>query len=190
MSAPRNLPARLRPAACAVLLALLAACGGDDRQAASAPPPAAITVDAVGHYCGMALNEHVGPKGQIFLDGRDTPVWFSTVKQVFAYTVLPEEPKTIRAIYVNDMAGAERGAAPDPAAWIDARRAYYVIEGGYIGGMGAEDALPFGRRDQAEVFAQAHGGRVVAFHDMPESYIFSYDAPPPAPAPDSPGSTP
>lgn len=176
----RALPTLARCLAGAALLASLAACGGDERHAGPPPAPQAVTVEAVGHYCGMALSEHSGPKGQIFLEGQDTPIWFSAIKQVFAYTVLPEEPKTIRAIYVNDMAGAERGQAADPAAWIDARHAYYVIESRYIGGMGAEDAMPFAQRAQAEAFAQSHGGRVVAFHDVPESYIFANDTPPSA----------
>ena len=167
--------------AATMLLAILAACGGDERRAEAPPPPQAITTEAVGHYCGMALNEHIGPKGQIYLQGRDTPVWFSAIKQVFAYTVLPEEPKAISAIYVNDMAGAERGQQPDPAAWIDARHAYYVIESRYIGGMGAEDAMPFAQLAQAEAFAHIHGGRVAAFNDVPESYIFSQVPPTPVP---------
>ncbi|CAP44694.1 nitrous oxide reductase accessory protein NosL [Bordetella petrii] len=178
---PLRLYHRAARLAAAMLLVGLAACGGDERQAAAPPSPQAITTEAVGHYCGMALDEHTGPKGQIFLEGQDTPVWFSAIKQVFAYTVLPEEPKSIRAIYVNDMAGAERGQGPDPAAWIDARQAYYVIESRYIGGMGAEDAMPFGQRAQAEAFAQTHGGRVAAFQEVPESYIFSQGAPAAAP---------
>ena len=39
----------------------------------------------------MVLNDHAGPKGQIFVR-RAGPVWFSSIKQVFAYTMLPEEP--------------------------------------------------------------------------------------------------
>ncbi|OZI16192.1 nitrous oxide reductase accessory protein NosL [Bordetella genomosp. 7] len=172
-------PARLL--AGALLVATLAACGNDTQQAADMPAPHTNLADAVGHYCSMALDEHTGPKGQIFLQGRDTPVWFSAIKQVFAYTVLPEEPKTIRAIYVNDMAGAELGHEPDPAAWIDARQAHYVIESRYIGGMGAEDAMPFSQRSQAEAFAQIHGGRVLGFADIPENYIFSQQPPVAAP---------
>ncbi|WP_238880555.1 nitrous oxide reductase accessory protein NosL [Achromobacter xylosoxidans] len=127
----------------------------------------------MGHYCGMALADHTGPKGQIFIKGRPAPVWFSSIKQVFAYTLLPEEPKAIAAIYVNDMATAGADGVPDPAAWIDARQAFYVIEGRFVGGMGAEDAMPFSLRDRAEAFAQAHGGRVVAYADVPEAYVFA-----------------
>ena len=38
--------------------------------------------------------------------------------------------------------------------WIDAKKAYYVIESSFIGGMGAEDALPFADKAQAEKFAK------------------------------------
>ncbi|MCD0503669.1 nitrous oxide reductase accessory protein NosL [Bordetella petrii] len=173
-----------RPLFGALLLATLAACG-EPGQAGAPPAPHALDTDAVGHYCGMALNEHNGPKGQLFLAGQQQPVWFSAIKQVFAYTLLPEEPKTITAIYVNDMAGAEAGLPPNPHAWIDARRAYYVIESRYIGGMGAEDALPFAQRAQANAFAQRHGGLVAAFDDVPESYVFSQASAPPPTGPAS-----
>nr|MBP6705996.1 nitrous oxide reductase accessory protein NosL [Achromobacter sp.] len=99
--------------------------------------------------------------------------WFSSIKQVFAYTMLPEEPKGLLAVYVNDMATASADGAPDPAVWIDARQAYYVIEGGYIGGMGAEDAMPFSDQARAQDFARRHGGRVAAFSEVPERYVFA-----------------
>ena len=157
----------------AASIVLLAAGCGSGAAPETAPPPQAVTTESVGHYCGMALSEHNGPKGQIFVKGQAAPVWFSSIKQVFAYTLLPEEPKGISAIYVNDMSTAGAGGAPDPAAWIDARQAYYVIEGRYVGGMGAEDAIPFSQRDRAQAFADAHGGRVVTFADVPESYVFA-----------------
>ena len=55
---------------------------------------------------------------------------------------------------------------------MDAYQAYYVIESRFIGGMGAEDALPFADKAQAEAFAAKNGGKVVAFNEMPEEYIF------------------
>ncbi|MGE8687571.1 MAG: nitrous oxide reductase accessory protein NosL [Achromobacter sp.] len=164
---------RLRLALALAALLTAAACGNGSGPEAPPPAPAAVTLESVGHYCGMALNEHNGPKGQIFLRGRAEPVWFSSIKQVFAYTLLPEEPKTISAIYVNDMSTAGPDGVPDPGAWIDARQAFYVIEGGFIGGMGAEDAMPFSQRAHADSFAQAHGGRVVNFADVPEAYVFA-----------------
>lgn len=164
---------RLKLALALSALLAVAACGNGASNSEPAPTPHSVTAESYGHYCGMSLNEHNGPKGQLFVMGRAAPVWFSSIKQVFAYTLLPEEPKTISAIYVNDMSTAGPGGVPDPAVWIDARQAFYVIEGRFIGGMGAEDAMPFSKRADADSFAQAHGGRVVNFADVPEAYVFA-----------------
>ena len=47
-----------------------------------------------------------------------------------------------------------------------------MIERRFIGGRGAEDALPFADKAQAEAFAAKNVGKVVAFNEMPEEYIF------------------
>ncbi len=158
--------------AAAALALALSACGGDE-PAAPPPSPQAVPADAVGHYCGMTLKDHAGPKGQIFVRGRAAPVWFSSIKQVFAYTLLPEEPKGLAAIYVNDMAAAGPDGAADLQTWVDARQAFFVIGSRFVGGMGAEDAMPFSDQARALAFAQAHGGRVVRFADVPEDYVFA-----------------
>lgn len=164
---------RVTPIVLAFLL--ITGCSSDKKAALAAPPAQEITLDAIGHYCGMTLQEHVGPKGQIFLVNQESPVWFTTIKQVFAYTFLPEEPKSIAAIYVTDMSGVGNWQQPEPGAWIDAKHAFYVIESKFIGGMGAEDALPFSDQAKAQVFINQHGGRIVSFADMPEKYILHYE---------------
>nr|WP_084135995.1 nitrous oxide reductase accessory protein NosL [Pollutimonas bauzanensis] len=175
-----------RIAGMALALSMLAACDSGEKIAA-APEPQEVTIAAVGHYCGMNLIEHAGPKGQIFINGSDQPVWFTAIKQVFAYTLLPEEPKGIRAIYVHDMGKARNWDQPEAGTWMDARHAYYVIESQFIGGMGAEDALPFSDEALARQFAEKYHGRVVGFADMPEDYILHHDdaaqVPPSAPGP-------
>lgn len=155
-----------------LLVSLLAMAGCSPKEPVPAPPPQEISLDAVGHYCSMNLVEHAGPKGQIFIEGRSEPVWFTTIKQVFAYTLLPEEPKAINGIYVNDMGKSNNWNQPDTGAWIDARKAWYVIESDYVGGMGSEDAVPFGEKAQAQSFSAKHGGRVVAYSDVPEEYVW------------------
>ncbi|NYT60994.1 nitrous oxide reductase accessory protein NosL [Alcaligenaceae bacterium] len=166
----------LRHFAVAALIAIaLSGCSGEDKALAVAPVAQEVTFDAVGHYCGMNLVEHAGPKGQIFVNGRDKPVWFTTIKQVFAYTILPDEPKGIAAIYVHDMGRATNWDQPEDGSWIDARKAFYVIESQFIGGMGAEDALPFGEEAKAQEFAKKHGGRVAVFADIPENYVLNHE---------------
>ncbi|MFA7438099.1 nitrous oxide reductase accessory protein NosL [Castellaniella sp.] len=171
-------PHRLLAAAALGLAVLLGGCGdpGNDKASSS---PAVMTDEAIGHYCGMFLVEHIGPKGQILLRDQADPVWFSTIREVFAYTLLPEEPKAIVAIYVQDMGRAGPDGNPPDEAWIDAHAAHYVIESDTVGAMGAPDALPFEHLEQAQAFAQDHGGRIVGFKDMPEDYVLRYVEPNP-----------
>jgi copper chaperone NosL len=159
----------------ALAAAAVALLGCDQKQAAQEPPkPREIAADSIGHFCGMSLAEHPGPKGQIFVGGSPDPVWFASVRETFAFTMLPEEPKSIAAIYVTDIGKAIGRLTPDPGTWIDARKAYYVIGGRRLGGMGEDEAMPFAEEARARQFAVEGGGRVVAFGEMPEDYILQY----------------
>jgi copper chaperone NosL len=119
----------------------------------------------------MNVLEHPGPKGQIILASRAEPVWFSSARDAFAFTLLPEEAKDIRAIYVSDMARAPSWEAPGAGNWVEARSAYFVIGSDRRGGMGAAETAPFSERAAAENFVERHGGRVVRFTDMPADYV-------------------
>jgi copper chaperone NosL len=130
-----------------------------------------VHAEATGRYCGMLLNAHEGPKGQIHLASRSQPVWFSSVRDTIAFTRLPEEPRDIRAIYVSDMARSKHYEQPDPGAWVDARQAWFVIESGMRGGMGAPEAVPFSDAPAAEAFRSRHGGRVLKLADVPDAYV-------------------
>ena len=95
-------------------VALLAGgCGEQEHPQAGAPLPVEITRDDIGYYCNMIVADHLGPKGQVFISGRDEPIWFTSVRDTIAFTLLPEEPKNIAAIYVNDM-GRASWASPPP----------------------------------------------------------------------------
>ena len=150
----------------------LAGCGEDDEVVAK-PAPVEPTREASGHYCGMILLDHSGPKAQVHLPDGLEPVWFSSVRDAIAFTMLPEEPRNYTAIYVNDM-GVAQWETPEPGTWIDAAGALYVIGSDRMGGMGVPEAVPFATQEAAERFVAAHGGRIVALTDVPESYIFAY----------------
>jgi copper chaperone NosL len=152
----------------ALLTGLLSGC--DDKQVAK-PPPHTLTADAVGKYCGMMLLEHAGPKGQIILASASAPVWFSSARDAIAFTLLPEEAKDIRAIYVSDMAKAPDWANPGVSNWVEARSAVFVIGSSMRGGMGGEETVPFSDPAAAERFAAEYGGRAVAFADVPPDYV-------------------
>lgn len=155
----------------AVLLPAFAVSCSQQQAPLTPPVPREVSSDSVGHFCGMLLVEHPGPKGQIFLSGQPEPVWFASVTETFAFTMLDEEPKNIAAIYVTDMGRAGSWEKPGPGTWIDAKKAVYVIGGRLHGGMGASEAVPFADPQQARRFAAQDGGRIVSFEAMPRSYI-------------------
>lgn len=165
---------RLITLAIAALFITLAGCSSQE-DSASKPAPLPITADAVGHYCSMDLIEHDGPKGQIFIRGHDEPLWFSTIRQTLAYTIMPDSPRGLDAIYVTDMAIVKNMRQPEPESWMDARDAYFVTESKLPGGMGGEDPLPFSDRDKAEAFIEQYGGKILTFSEIPEDYILHYD---------------
>lgn len=149
-----------------------AACG--ETETAGTIAPQALTRAAIGYYCNMIVADHVGPKAQIFLAGRAEPLWFSSVRDAVAFTLLPEEPKSLSAIYVNDM-GRASWDAPEPGTWIEAHDAVFVIGSSRRGGMGALEAVPFAQRTAAEPFAREHGGHIVSFAEIPRDYILNAD---------------
>jgi copper chaperone NosL len=157
-----------------LVLLLLAAC---DEQPAAPPPPAEITEEATGHYCGMLVAEHEGPKGQIFVKGRSEPYWFTSARDALIFTRMPEEPRDISAVYVTDMAKAASWAKPGQDAWIEAHQAWFVLDSDRRGGMGGAEAIPFGQQDKAVAFASEHGGTVRRFNAVPDSYLFDPGAP-------------
>lgn len=165
------MPTPIRSARTALFagLALLAlsAC----REEAAAPAAHTLTDAAIGRYCGMMLTEHEGPKGQILLKGSDEPVWFSSARDAITFTLLPEEPKDIAAIYVSDMGAAASWADPGADNWTDARAASFVIGSDAEGSMGGTEAVPFADKAKAEAFAGEHGGAVVGFDAIPPDYI-------------------
>jgi len=157
----------------ALLFTVFLVAGCDAEKPAETPPPQTLTSEAIGHYCGMDLMEHTGPKGQIILSSQKVPVWFSSARDAFSYTMLDEEAKDIRAIYVSDMGKAPNWEHPGVDNWIEARSALFVIDSRKQGGMGAPETVPFSNRADAEKFVAENGGRIVAFADVPQDYVLS-----------------
>jgi len=165
----------------AALTALLLTGCGEERVAQAPVTPAAITADATGHYCGMNLADHPGPKGQVHLAGGAGPVWMSSVRDTFAFLMLPEEPKTIAAVFVSDMGRATAPDAADPDAWVEARSAWYVVGANLVSTMGMAELFPFAEEADARRFADTHGGTVRRFDGVTQADVL--DAEPAEPAP-------
>lgn len=154
-----------------VVFVPLALLGCDDKPAARLPSPHSLTAELIGHYCGMNVLEHPGPKGQIFVASRIDPVWFSSARDTIAFTLLPDEPRDIQAIYVSDMGKAPSWDKPGPDNWVEARKTLFVIDSRAKGGMGGDEAVPFSERAAAEKFVAENGGRIVSLSEVPREYV-------------------
>ncbi len=168
------------PMIAAVLASSLVLPSCSNEEADAPPPPFALTEDAMGRYCGMNVLEHPGPKGQIILRHTDEAIWFSSARDTLAFTMLPEEPRDIAAIYVSDMGKAPSWEDPGAENWISAKEAFFVIDSSRRGGMGTREAIPFAGETDAQAFTKQHGGRVVAFDDVPQDYVLGSDPGPEA----------
>jgi len=157
-----------------LLCGLLAACGPD--KTASLPAPHEPGPGDMGTICHMALDEHIGPKGQVFLKGQDSaeqqPLWFSSIRDTFTWLLMDDGlSQTVSAVWVNDMGRSTDWDHPPKGAWVEAHQALYVINSDKSTSMGAgtsspSEIVPFADRTAAETFARLHGGKVVTFKEI------------------------
>ncbi|MBL1241917.1 MAG: nitrous oxide reductase accessory protein NosL [OCS116 cluster bacterium] len=152
-----------------IMTIFLSSCGEDTIL----PSPEKMTRDSIGFYCAMIVADHIGPKAQVFEKGQEKSLWFSQVRDAFAYRSMPGEAQNLSVIYVHDMGQATSYDNPQvDGIWIKAKTAFYVINSDKRGGMGARETIPFGQKSDAENFAQQYNGIVVAFNDIPLDYLW------------------
>lgn len=152
---------------------LVTAC--ERTEKAESPKPRQPNADAVGYFCNMLLQEHKGPKSQIFLKGKQQPLWFTSVRDGIAYTRLPEESQGVSALYVTVIDSATEfdleHPEQSPNTWMEAGWALYVIDSKLRGGMGAMEAFPFREGAEANLFTEMYGGRIVRLSEIPDHYV-------------------
>lgn len=120
----------------------------------------------------MTVINHEGPKAQIHLSNQSEPLWFVSARDAIAFTRLPEEPGNISAIYVTDMSGTNwSNPEMDARNWVNANDAFFVINSQQKGGMGSAEAVPFRLLEDAKIFAQSKGGKVVNLAEVNTSYV-------------------
>ena len=121
----------------------------------------------------MTLLDHYGPKGQIYLSDQNDVIWFSTVRDTIAFSMLPEEKNNIKAIFVSDMSKKSSWTSNIEINWVEAKKAFYVINSSVLGGMGEHEAIPFYNIQEANTFIKENGGVVVSFLNIPKTYILN-----------------
>ncbi|MEO9777795.1 MAG: nitrous oxide reductase accessory protein NosL [Sedimentitalea sp.] len=156
------------------ILALLTLSGCKE-ELAQDTTPLPLSVEAVGHFCQMSVFEHDGPKAQAHLGGlTQMPLFFSQVRDVVAYTRLPEQTHEVLAIWVNDM-GAQGVTWSDPGTtnWIAADAAHFVVGSRVLGGMGTPEIVPFADVTKANSFAVKNGGQVMRLAQIPDAAVLA-----------------
>ncbi len=117
----------------------------------------------------MTVVNHKGPKGQVILTDKQV-LWFTSVRDTIAFSLSPEEPKNIAAIYVSDMTQANWNN-PGADNWINARSAWYVLGSDRLGGMNTPETIPFKTKEAAKLFASKQGGIVYSFSSISNQQI-------------------
>lgn len=150
---------RLRTVAVATLLAWGAAgCARGAGEATAAPRE--ITSATACSLDGMLLGDYPGPKAQIHYSGSDEPDYFCDMVEMFRMYLKPEQVRSVRAVYVQDM-GKTDWEQPR-GQWTDARTAFFVVGSRRHGSMGPTIAS-FALEPDARRFAAEYGGRVLPF---------------------------
>lgn len=153
-----------------------------------APDPIALDAGQACDNCGMIIEKHPGPVGQVFFrdnapEGHDNPAWFDALKQcMFPYRLERESQGwSVTAQYVTDYSAVDYTVTTQDGesyvsshvgadAFAPAEDLYYVVESEVNGAMGP-DFVPFSVEADAESFAAEYGGDIVEYDDIGEGLI-------------------
>ncbi|MCU4973623.1 nitrous oxide reductase accessory protein NosL [Halobacteria archaeon AArc-m2/3/4] len=162
----------------------LAGCVGDESDDATTIPtdPVALTGGLDCDACGMVIEEHYGPAGQaIYADGeptdREGPARFDSVTELL---VSLEDADArgweLRAVFVTDYSRVDYeletrdgttyvSTHAEADAFADVAAVRFVADSDVHGSMGP-DHVPFSESEDAEAFADEHGGSVLEWGDL------------------------
>lgn len=152
-----------------VTVALLVACrSGTDW---SHQKPVDIKSGDTCAVCGMYITHYPGPRGEAYVQGRNTPLKFGSTRDFFAYVTQPDVQRELQSLFVQDTARIDWNHPPDAAdTFIDARQAYYVAWQPLAGAMGP-DLASFAKRRDAQAFIGEHGGLMLRFNEVTPQLI-------------------
>lgn len=163
----------------------LAGCGGS--RPSSTPEPVSLGDGRQCDVCGMVIQDHPGPAGQIFYsthspEGHANPAWFDTVTELFSYhfakTSLDWEAASM---YVTDYSTVDYSIDEHdgtkyissfvyPESFAPASDLVFVTNSAVQGAM-RTDLLPFSVAADAASFVDTHGGEVIGYGDIDQAAI-------------------
>lgn len=154
---------KLLPKLMLAALAATALTGCGQSATSTAVAPLEISHGTSCALDGMLLADYPGPKAQIHYAGQAEPDFFCDTMEMFHIHLNPEQVKSVRGLFVQDMGRADWD---EPRGhWIDAKNAYYVHGSKRRGSMGPTIAS-FAQEADAAKFVAEHGGKVYRFADI------------------------
>jgi copper chaperone NosL len=171
----------------AVAVAGFAGCLGGGGGDGDVPDPVSLSGSMSCDVCGMVIEKHPGPNGQIFFESNEPPhappARFDSLKQcLFPYLFERRaEGWTESAVYVTDYSAVEYSVSSEgntqvvssyttPETFADATELHFVVGSSVEGAMGP-DFVPFSVRTDADEFADEYGGDVFGFDDIDEAAV-------------------
>lgn len=169
----------------AVLSVSIAGCLGGTEQSTA---PIGLAGSLQCDVCGMVIEKHPGPNGQIFFadqtpTGHAAPARFDSLKQcLFPYLLeRKQQGWTPTSIYVTDYSAVEytiqtQGSKTfisshvDPASFASASALVYVVGSAVEGAMGP-DFIPFSTDSDATAFRDEYGGDILEYDQIDASVI-------------------
>jgi len=127
--------------------------------------PQAIHASDECHVCGMNIQSFPGPKGQVFVRGREVPLKFCSTMDTFSWLLQPDSVPITTSAFVHDMGAAPQWDKPSDAHYVDVKQAWYVVGHDMPGAMGPTLAS-FKNKQDADSFVKQHGGRILRYQDI------------------------
>ncbi|MBU2873646.1 nitrous oxide reductase accessory protein NosL [Marinobacter salexigens] len=155
-------PVRLKLLSALLMFSVfLVGCSGETEEVVEKPAAVHIEDGDECHVCGMAITRFPGPKGEVITEKEQTVHKFCSTRDMFAWSLQPENTMRKHTLYVHDMSQTE-WESPDDTALIDAREAVYVVGSKRKGAMG-QTLASFSTESAAHDFMMEHGGEILAF---------------------------
>jgi len=154
-----------------IVIALIFISGCSKQNVATNQPPVNIKSGDESAVCGMYITYQPGPRGELYLVGLDVKpklLKFGSTSSMFTYMHQPDVKNLLGSVYVQNVGEPGfnwRHPSKKASSFIDARKAWYVINQDVCGSMGPTLA-PFLSRHDAIVFSRKHGGKIVSFKQV------------------------
>lgn len=124
------------------------------------------------HTCtfdSMTLIEYNGPKAQIVWKDKKRS-YYCEAREIFYEITDNIKNKQIKKIFVQDFSNLEWGSYINN--WIEAEKAYYVIDSTKDGAMGVT-YVPFSNLDCAKNFMKKYGGKILNYKSINNDILTS-----------------